>query len=92
MKWQLNLRDLFWLILVAAIACGWWMERQRSSELALQVAGAAEREKELRKHEYILTEQLGKVQLKLAQEGFRFHFDIYEYPDGKIDVRFIDDE
>jgi hypothetical protein len=28
---QLALRDLFWLVLVAAIGCGWWIERQSLS-------------------------------------------------------------
>ena len=26
---QLTLRDLFWLVLVAAMGCGWWVERNR---------------------------------------------------------------
>lgn len=26
---QLSLRDLFWLILVAAILCGWWVDRRQ---------------------------------------------------------------
>ena len=29
MKLQLSLRDLFWLVLVGALACGWWVERTR---------------------------------------------------------------
>ena len=42
---QLTLRDLFWLILVAACLCGWWTarssaERERSKLLrAIQEAG-----------------------------------------------------
>jgi hypothetical protein len=32
---KLNLRDLFWLILVAAVATMWWMDRTRlAAELA----------------------------------------------------------
>jgi hypothetical protein len=26
---QLHLRDLFWLVLVCALALGWWLERSR---------------------------------------------------------------
>mgnify|MGYP001049340994 CR=1 FL=1 len=26
---QLHLRDLFWLVLVSALAVGWWVERTR---------------------------------------------------------------
>lgn len=26
---QLSLRDLFWLVLVAAMGCGWWVDRTR---------------------------------------------------------------
>ena len=26
---QLHLRDLFWLVLVVAMGCGWWVERQK---------------------------------------------------------------
>ena len=29
MKLKLTLRDLFWLVLVAACLCGWWVERSR---------------------------------------------------------------
>ncbi len=27
---KLNLRDLFWLVLVVAMGLGWWMEHQRA--------------------------------------------------------------
>jgi len=30
---QLTLRDLFWLVLVCALAVGWWVERQRAEKL-----------------------------------------------------------
>jgi len=26
---KLTLRDLFWLVLVAALACAWWLDRAR---------------------------------------------------------------
>ena len=26
---KLTLRDLFWLVLVVALGCGWWLDRQR---------------------------------------------------------------
>jgi hypothetical protein len=26
---QLTLRDLFWLVLVAALICGWWLDHRR---------------------------------------------------------------
>ena len=29
---QLSLRDLFWLVLVVALGCGWWADRQELSE------------------------------------------------------------
>jgi hypothetical protein len=29
MKLQLSLRDLFWLVLVAACLCSWWLDRTR---------------------------------------------------------------
>jgi hypothetical protein len=28
---QLSLRDLFWLVTLAAMGCGWWMDRWRLS-------------------------------------------------------------
>lgn len=28
---QLSLRDLFWLVLVAAVGCAWWVERKHDS-------------------------------------------------------------
>ena len=31
---KLHLRDLFWLVLVVALGCAWWLERERqTSEL-----------------------------------------------------------
>jgi hypothetical protein len=27
---KLNLRDLFWLVLLAAILCAWWLDRHRA--------------------------------------------------------------
>jgi hypothetical protein len=26
---KLHLRDLFWLVLVCALGCGWWLERSK---------------------------------------------------------------
>jgi hypothetical protein len=37
---QLSLRDLFWLVLVWALALGWWLDRQ---ELATKLAQLEER-------------------------------------------------
>jgi hypothetical protein len=33
---QLSLRDLFWLVLVAACLCGWWAERQHAAADAMR--------------------------------------------------------
>jgi hypothetical protein len=33
MKAQLTIRDLFWLVLVCALAVGWWMDHQRLESL-----------------------------------------------------------
>ena len=41
---KLSLRDLFWLVLVCALAVGWWVERARATELR-EVAAQAERYK-----------------------------------------------
>lgn len=32
MKPTFTLRDLFWLVLVVAIACAWWLDRERLNE------------------------------------------------------------
>jgi hypothetical protein len=37
---QLTLRDLFWLVLVAAILCGWWVGRQQPEPALIQVPPA----------------------------------------------------
>ena len=29
---RFTLRDLFWLVLVAAMGCAWWVERQATTE------------------------------------------------------------
>ena len=34
---QLSLRDLFWLVLVCALAVGWWAERARSRLVELEL-------------------------------------------------------
>jgi hypothetical protein len=34
---RLHLRDLFWLVLVAAMAVAWWLERKRSNEAYLDL-------------------------------------------------------
>lgn len=34
---QLHLRDLFWLVLVVACLCAWWMERQRVHRLSMEL-------------------------------------------------------
>lgn len=91
MKPTFNLRDLCWLMLVAAVACMWWVESRRAKGLAQEKAAALKTEQELRRRQDVLEKQLGHVQLKLAQEGYRFHFDIFQYPDGTTDVRFIDE-
>jgi len=39
-SWKLNLRDLFWLVLVVALALGWWLDRSR---LAVTLFTADER-------------------------------------------------
>jgi hypothetical protein len=28
-RWKFSLRDLFWLVLVAAMGIGWWVERSQ---------------------------------------------------------------
>ena len=28
---KLTLRDLFWLILIAAVACAWWLDHRRQA-------------------------------------------------------------
>jgi hypothetical protein len=88
---HVTLRDLFWLMLVVAVACTWWVERRGANALERANSQALEREKELLRKQYIVEQQLGHVQLKLAQEGYAFHFDIFQYPDGTTDVRFIDE-
>lgn len=40
---QLSLRDLFWLLLVAGIALGWWMDRQRKEARHERLAAALQR-------------------------------------------------
>lgn len=40
---KLNLRDLFWLILVVAIALGWWLDRDRIRQQTVAIQAAAKR-------------------------------------------------
>jgi hypothetical protein len=35
---QLSLRELFLLVVIAAMACGWWRERQRTAPLESRVS------------------------------------------------------
>lgn len=30
---QLSLRDLFWLVALVAMACGWWVDRSRATAM-----------------------------------------------------------
>ena len=59
---KLHLRDLFWLVLVAAILCGWWSSRSQSlteierlrsrvEGLQLQLEAVARYDKLFRQHE-----------------------------------------
>ena len=34
---QLTLRDLFWLVALVAMGCGWWADRQESSHCERQL-------------------------------------------------------
>ena len=43
---QLSLRDLFWLVLVVAMGCGWWVERQRLRMTNAELQGEVQRLKE----------------------------------------------
>ena len=43
---QLSLRDLFWLVVVVAMGCGWWVDHRRSGDLAKR---EAQRYQELRR-------------------------------------------
>jgi hypothetical protein len=36
MKLRFHLRDLFWLVLVAAMACAWWWDRGHAASAARQ--------------------------------------------------------
>ena len=36
---KFNLRDLFWLITLAAISTGWWLEHRRNADDAPKVTG-----------------------------------------------------
>ena len=58
---QLSLRDLFWLVLVAAILCGWWMDRRKLVE---------DNETRVRKHLETSLDLLDK-QLRLQTEIMR---------------------
>jgi hypothetical protein len=33
---QLTLRDLFWLVLVCAVACGWWISARATREAKIE--------------------------------------------------------
>jgi len=39
---QLSLRDLFWLVTVVALLCGWWMQQGRIAETRREKAEAEE--------------------------------------------------
>jgi hypothetical protein len=40
---KLTLRDLFWLVLVAGLACAWWIERSRTHAMHREVELWADR-------------------------------------------------
>lgn len=37
MKPKFSLRDLLWLVAVAALCCGWWVERQKAASEAAEL-------------------------------------------------------
>jgi len=41
MKFRFTTRDLLWLMVVVAIACGWWLESRRSPTRQLQFRAEA---------------------------------------------------
>jgi hypothetical protein len=51
---QLSLRDLFWLVALVAMGCGWWVEHRRVETLDARVK---ELEEENRNLSYDLDEQ-----------------------------------
>ena len=34
---QLHLRDLFWLVALVGMGCGWWVDRQQTSRTMIKV-------------------------------------------------------
>jgi uncharacterized coiled-coil protein SlyX len=60
---KLHLRDLFWLVLVAALGCGWWLDRSR---MAAKEAAANERESTLEDRASAL---VGRLELEAALQA-----------------------
>lgn len=40
---KFSLRDLFWLILVVAMGCGWWLEAAQNGVLQIELNAANDR-------------------------------------------------
>jgi C4-dicarboxylate-specific signal transduction histidine kinase len=87
---KFTLRDLFWLTVVVAILCGWWLQHRRSEELQNQlvVENAKHRADSLR-YELQLARELHKRQ-KLEDEKARLKSDLQQaapHPPLKIPFR-----
>lgn len=92
---KINLRDLFWLMVAVALGTGWWMEQRQRQEqeqrLQKATVEAIVRESELKLRGDTLEQQYRQLYARHAVDH-RFHFDIYQHADGKVDVRYIDDD
>jgi hypothetical protein len=40
--WRLSLRDLFWLVALVAMGCGWWVDRMAISHALKMEVGRSE--------------------------------------------------
>jgi len=79
---QFTLRDLFWLVLVVALACAWWMQEGRIAEARREKSDAEEKEKLL---ERIRADQQTVIDA-YARDGRLHHV---RRPDGSV---FVTDE
>jgi hypothetical protein len=57
---QLTLRDLFWLVLVVGMGCGWWVDRR---SLQGQADWSHEKSEALRKAGFVLHHENGEYQV-----------------------------
>ena len=86
-----SLRDLCWLTLVAALTCTWLIERDRSQGLAASQQAVVQRQRGLARSNKMLLLQFAKLEMALAERGYRHSFNIIQRPGEEPEVQLVED-